>query len=254
MKPLVIPEFFSDKVSHGFFGRKGGVSSSVFESLNVTPYSGDDVELVRQNREIVRAQQKAKRLVTLKQTHSDLCLVASNILENESVVEGDALVTDQKGLALGVMTADCAPVLFEGKKPDGQTVIGAAHAGWGGAFRGICESTLDKMEELGCLRETIKSAIGPCIAQASYEVGQDFKRPFLEKDASSERFFVEKGDNLYFDLESYVAHRLREAGVRHINAVSQDTYRLEQDYFSFRRSTHKGEAEYGRQISVITII
>ena len=159
MKPLVIPEFFSDKVSHGFFGRKGGVSSSVFESLNVTPYSGDDVELVRQNREIVRAQQKAKRLVTLKQTHSDLCLVASNILENESVVEGDALVTDQKGLALGVMTADCAPVLFEGKKPDGQTVIGAAHAGWGGAFRGICESTLDKMEELGCLRETIKSAL-----------------------------------------------------------------------------------------------
>lgn len=254
MKPLVVPEFFSDKVRHGFYGRKGGVSGSVFESLNVTLYSGDDVELVRQNREIIKTQQKAGRLVTLKQIHSGLCLDASNVSENESAVEGDALATDQKGTALGVMTADCAPVLFEGKKKDGQAVIAAAHAGWGGAFRGVCENTLDKMVELGCIRETIKAAIGPCIAQESYEVGQDFKHRFLEGDARSGQFFLEKDNSSYFDLESYVVLRLKEAGVKHINAAGLDTYRLEQDYFSFRRSTHRGEAEYGRQISVITII
>ncbi|MDY0030197.1 MAG: peptidoglycan editing factor PgeF [Pseudobdellovibrionaceae bacterium] len=254
MKSLEIPEIFSERVAHGFFGKKGGVSKGVFESLNVTPYSGDDVELVHQNREIVRVSQKAKQLVTLKQIHSAICLDVTNVPKNDSVIEGDALVTDQKGVALGVMTADCAPVLLEGHKANGDMVIGAAHAGWGGALRGVCESTIDKMCGLGCVRETIKAAIGPCIGKTSYEVKDDFKRPFLDHDQHSSIFFVDKGESLYFDLEAYVSHRLQKAGICQVVGVGQDTYLLEQDYFSFRRSTHRGEPEYGRQISVITII
>ncbi|HOO51259.1 MAG TPA: polyphenol oxidase family protein [Alphaproteobacteria bacterium] len=253
MNPIRFPELFSGAVHHGFFTRQGGVSSGLFESLNVTPYSGDDIENVSENRTKVREHLKATRLITLKQTHSALCLDAATLTKDNSEIDGDALVTDQQSIAIGVMTADCAPVLFEGNKQDGTPVIGAAHAGWGGALKGICEATIDKMIELGADPLTIKAAIGPCIGVESYEVGENFINPFLEENVEATQFLIKKDGRPHFNLESYVEYRLKRRQIGSIQKASVDTYREENFFFSFRRATHRGEKEYGRQISAISI-
>lgn len=277
---LTFPDLFGPRVAHGFFGRQGGVSEGIFESLNVTLYSGDDVSHVKENRRRVMDALGGQTLLTLKQTHSMCCLLPSEAGATEDFPEGDALVTDQTDIVLGVMTADCAPILLQGQKLDGSPVIGATHAGWGGALKGVCESTVNRMVELGAEPDSIRAAIGPCIGVESYEVSPDFMEPFLEENSESHRFFVKspspsfprkrepfvaqdprlhgeskEGDSsLHFNLVSYVTHRLGRAGVRHITASHVDTYKEEQDYFSFRRATHRGEDQYGRQISAITII
>jgi len=165
------------------------------------------------------------------------------------------MVTDIPGLALGILTADCAPVLFYGQKKNGAPVIGASHAGWGGALKGVLENTIAKMLERGALKNTIHAAIGPCIALESYEVSKDFKAPFFRQDPFNERFFAPAQDkeHLKFDLSGYVMQRLRLSGISKIGNTAIDTYAHDTNYFSYRRSTHKNEADYGRQISVIAI-
>ena len=236
--------------AHGFFGREGGVSTGIFASLNCGPGSGDDLAAVQANRETVREALAAAHLVTLYQVHSAKAVIVNAPWEKGP--EADAMATATPGIALGILTADCAPVLFH----DAQAgVIGAAHGGWKGALSGVIDAALEAMESLGAVRERVSAAVGPCIAQANYEVGPEFHQRFVDADSSLGRFFAlaERAGHFRFDLEGYVVHRLREAGVGTVEGVFRDTYSHESEFFSFRRATHRGEASYGRQISAIVL-
>ncbi len=248
----------NDDISFGFYGRQGGVSGGIFSSLNCGPGSGDSLEAVFENRARVANDLHADEqdIVTPWQIHSNTCLEAQAIFPNgENRPKGDGLVTDKAGLPLGVLTADCAPVLFHGRKADRSPVIGAAHAGWGGALKGILESTIDGMMQLGAIPTTIRAAIGPCIGPKSYEVSAGFETPFLEEDPSAEHFFKAgaREGHLMFDLPGYVAARLARAGVRDVVMTDHDTYADVQGCFSYRRACHAGEPDYGRQLSAIVI-
>lgn len=236
---------------HGFFGRVGGVSSGLFESLNVGLGSSDDGAAVRENRaRAVAAVAPGAQLVTCRQVHSAHALVAEPWGDDDRP-EADALVTARPGLALGILTADCAPVLFHDPVAK---VIGAAHAGWKGAFGGVLESTVAAMERLGARRDHIRAAIGPCIARRSYEVGPEFVERLVTADPANAGFFVEgQGGRQHFDLEAYCLYRLSEAGVRQVEALSIDTCANAGSYFSYRRATLAGEADYGRQLSLIAL-
>jgi polyphenol oxidase len=239
-----------DGVPHGFLGRGGGVSVGIFTSLNVGLGSADDRSAVSENRQrAVDAVQPGGRLVTLHQVHSADAATVVTPFADDARPHADALVTDRPGLLLGVLTADCAPVLLA----DAQAgVVGAAHAGWKGAIGGVTDAVIVAMEGLGARRERIAAAIGPCIARPSYEVDEAFVRRFDEADPANERFFVAgRGDRWHFDLEAYVAARLASAGIGRIEALGLDTYADEARFFSFRRTTHRGETDYGRQIAMI---
>lgn len=236
---------------HGFLGRRGGVSAGVCAGLNVGAGSSDDPEAIEENRRrAVKAIMPGARLVTVYQVHSANC-VPAEAWSFADRPKADAIVTDRPGLLLGILTADCAPVLLADAEAG---VAGAAHAGWKGALAGVTDSTLEAMERLGARRERIAAAIGPCIARASYEVDDAFLRRFEEADPENERFFAAgRPGHHRFDLEAYVAHRLAAAGVLRIDALGLDTYADEARFFSFRRATHRGEPDYGRQISLIGI-
>lgn len=245
--PLLAP------VAHGFLGRRGGVSAGLHGGLNVGLGSDDEAEAVAENRRRARdAVLPGARLVTCYQIHSAEAVTILSAPQEDIRPHGDALVTDRPGLLLGILTADCAPVLFA----DAQAgVVGAAHAGWKGALGGITDATLLAMEALGAQRDRIAAAIGPCIARASYEVDAGFLRRFAEQAPENERFFADgtRADHYQFDLEAYVAHRLASAGVGRVAALGEDTYAQEERFFSFRRATHRAEPSYGRQISLIGI-
>ena len=239
-----------DGVAHGFLGRTGGVSTGLHAGLNVGIGSDDDAAAVAENRRLAsEAVLPGAALVTLYQIHSADCVTVRSPFEDRLRPRADALVTDRPGLALGILTADCAPVLLADKDAG---VIGAAHAGWKGAIGGVTDATILAMEALGAKRERITAAIGPCIARASYEVDDAFARRFEAHDPANERFFAEGRDGHFqFDLEAYVAHRLASAGIGRVAMLGLDTYADEARFFSFRRATHRGEPGYGRQISVI---
>lgn len=241
-------------VRYGFFGRQGGVSEGLYNSLNCGAGSDDGVLQVVENKESVREEIGASHLVTLHQVHSKRCVVVDAPIDG-APPEADAMVTDKAGIALGVLTADCAPVLFYGEKADGAPVVGAAHAGWGGAFRGVLGETVAQMTALGAEVLSIRAAVGPCIAQSSYEVSDAFAVPFVEEDEANERFFVagEKDGHLMFDLPAYCGFKLSKAGVMQVSMQGMDTYAQEDRFFSYRRATHRDEPDYGRQISVIAI-
>lgn len=238
-------------VRHGFLGRTGGVSQGVHASLNVGLGSDDVPEAVRENRRrAVAAVAPGARLVTLHQVHSATCLAAGDWAE-EARPQGDALVTDRPGLALGILTADCAPVLFADVEAG---VIGAAHAGWKGALAGVLEATVGAMEQLGADRTRIAVAIGPAIAPPSYEVGPEFAERFLEADAGNARFFAPgPSGRPHFDLAGYCAHRLVRAGVGLVEQLARDTCAEAGCFFSYRRATLAGEPDYGRQASLIAL-
>jgi hypothetical protein len=241
-------------IAHGFFGREGGVSQGIYASLNCGPGSKDDPAAVAENRRRVADALAANtRLVSLSQIHSAIVhtLPAWGSADGKRL-EGDGMVTATPGLGLGILTADCAPVLFADPKAG---VIGAAHAGWKGALGGVLEATLEAMEKLGALRMRISAAIGPAISQQNYEVGADFRDRFLELGAKHRRFFVpaDREGHYRFDLPGYVAHRLTQAGTGSVETLGICTYPAESGFFSFRRTTHAGEADYGRQISAITL-
>jgi YfiH family protein len=231
-----------DGVPHGFFGRGGGASDGIHAGLNVGLGSDDDGATVQANRAAALAA------VTPYQIHSATCFtVAAPFAERP---QADALVTDRPGLAIGVVTADCAPVLLADTAAN---VVGAAHAGWKGALGGVTDATVAAMVAQGARAERIVAAVGPCIARASYEVDDAFRRRFEDADAANERFFVDaRAGHHRFDLEGYVVHRLAAAGVTRVAALGLDTYADEARFFSYRRATHRGEPGYGRQIAIVT--
>jgi polyphenol oxidase len=239
-------------VRHGFVGRRGGVSGGIFASLNVGLGSSDDQALVRENRHrAVEAVAPGAALVTVHQVHSTIVVPVTGAVADADRAHADAMVTATPGLALGILTADCGPILLADAEAG---VIGAAHSGWKGALGDIAGATVAAMEALGARRDHIRAAIGPCIARASYEVDGGFRDRFLTDAASHDGFFVPgRGDRFQFDLEGFVAMRLANAGVRHVVALGIDTYPDAERWFSYRRTTHKAEPDYGRQMSLIAL-
>ncbi len=232
---------------HGFLGRRGGVSCGVVAGLNLGLGTGDAA--VAENRaRAVAAVLPGARLVTVYQVHSASCVVAGD-WSTADRPHADALVTNQPGTLLGILTADCAPVLLADRRAG---VVGAAHAGWKGAVAGVTDSTIAAMEALGAQRGDIVAAIGPCIAQPSYEVDSGFQQRLLGDDQANAQFFTAgRSDHWQFDLESYVAGRLEQAGIGMIERLGLDTYVDDARFFSFRRATHRAEPDYGRQMSLI---
>ncbi len=236
---------------HGFLGRTGGVSTGLYASLNAGLGSDDAPEAVVQNRaRALAAVAPGARLVTLHQVHSATAVDAGDWTD-EARPRADALVADRPGIALGILTADCAPVLFEDAAAQ---VIGAAHAGWKGAIGGVLEATVAAMERLGARADRIRAAVGPCIARRSYEVDNGFRQRFLSADPANERFFTDgRAGHAWFDLEGYCAHRLAGAGVGRVETLGTDTRSDPSRFFSYRRATLAGEPDYGRQLSLIAL-
>jgi YfiH family protein len=239
-----------DAVPHGFLGRRGGVSVGEIAGLNAGLGAGDDDQAVQRNRSLaIEAVLPGARLATVYQVHSPDCVAVSEPWPDAARPRADAMVTDRPGLVLGIVTADCAPVLLADRAAG---VVGAAHAGWKGAWGGVTDDTIAAMERLGARRERIAAAIGPCIAQSSYEVDAGFADRFHAADADSARFFVPgRAGHFQFDLEGFVAARLAAAGLQQVERMALDTYPDAARFYSFRRATHRGEANYGRQISLI---
>ena len=234
---------------HGFFTRKGGASSGIFAGLNCGLGSSDQTEVVAINRARVADAMEADHLITVHQTHSAIALPVTGPMA--PAPEADAMVTATPGLALGILTADCQPVLFADSAAG---VIGAAHAGWKGAKDGVLEATIDAMEALGARRAAIHATIGPCISQAAYEVGPEFYEGFTDDDPQTRRFFANgANDRMLFDLPAYGLARLRAAGIGHAEWCGHCTYGAPDRFYSFRRTTHLREADYGRLISVIRL-
>lgn len=239
-------------VAHAFCGRKGGVSTGVFASLNCGPGSGDDPALVAENRARALRCVDARDLVTLYQIHSAEAVVAAVPWTRETAPKADGMATNVRGLALGILTADCAPVLFADPHAG---VVGAAHAGWKGAFSGVIEATVERMIALGAQREHIFACVGPSISQENYEVGPEFFDRFVAADADDHEYFEPsaKPGHWRFDLVGYVLKRIANAGVTRDDDLDLCTYAREDDLFSFRRTTHRGEADYGRNLSLIAL-
>lgn len=240
-------------VRHGFLGRRGGVSTGVVAGLNVGLGSDDDPAAVRENRRrAVAAVVPGAQLVGVYQIHSAEVATLTEPWPDNARPRADALVTDRPGFALGIITADCAPVLLADVEAG---VIGAAHAGWKGALTGVTDATVAAMEALGARRDQVVAAIGPCIARASYEIDESFRTRFCADDGANDRFFSDgrRAGHAQFDLEAYVAHRLAAAGIERVEALGLDTYANEDLFFSFRRATHQHDADYGRQLSLIAL-
>jgi YfiH family protein len=242
-------------IAHGFFTRHGGVSTGVYESLNCGPGSNDsrDAVIENQRRALTSlAPDGSATLVRVYQVHSPDAVCVADDWDFGAPPKADAMATRIPELALGILTADCAPVLLADADAG---VIGAAHAGWRGALSGVVDSVAAAMEKLGANRSRIAAAVGPCIGQASYEVGDELRAQFLAEDAGSGRFFTtgERPAHWQFDLESYVVERLNRASIGNVTALGACTYARGEDFFSFRRMTHRGEPDNGRQISVILL-
>jgi hypothetical protein len=241
-------------ICHAFFTREGGVSGDLFESLNCGFGSGDAAEKVARNRSIAmeRLGFSPDRLVTCYQVHSTTVVTVEKPWPRDAAPQADGLVTGSSGIVLGVLAADCAPVLFEDAVA---RVIGAAHGGWRGALGGIVEATLDRMEALGAKRARIRAGIGPCIAQSSYEVGPEFSQQFLAHDAASAAYFAPalQAGYFMFDLGGYIERRLARAGVATVERATHDTVAEDRNFFSYRRACLRGEPSYGRALSAIAL-
>ena len=240
-------------ICHGFFGRNGGVSQALFESLNCSPFSGDDVDCIQENRDRIRSSLRATRLITNKQVHGSNVRLVDRTTDPSTVCEADGLVTSQPGIALGALGADCAPVLFADSIAG---VIGAAHAGWQGALAGITDAVIKEMCASGASEKSIVVAVGPAIQSQSYEVGDRFRENLLKQspvDAADCFFRHESTAQVHFDLPAYIALRLKAAGLENITVLSVDTYTNPSRYFSYRRACHNNEDNYGRQIGAICL-
>ncbi len=239
-------------LSHAFFGRPGGVSAGVYAGLNCGPGSGDEREKVMENRRRAMDALGGARLATVYQVHGAKAVTVTHPWDIGASPHADAMATNVPGVALGILTADCAPVLLADAAAG---VIGAAHAGWKGAIGGVTDSVIAEMEKLGAERGRIAAAIGPCIAQASYEVDAGFRDRFVAEAAANAGFFIasNRAGFFRFDLEGYVTLRLKRAGVSNVEPLSADTYPDADRFFSYRRATHRGEPDYGRDLSAIVL-
>ena len=250
---MVQSTLLAGNIRHGFFTRDGGVSAGIYAGLNCGIGSADDQELVAENRRRATAAvgTTPDDLVTPYQTHStDVAIITEKTPGQRP--DADALVTQMPGIALGIVTADCVPILFH--DPASGT-IAAVHAGWKGTLGGIINNTIDTMVALGAQAPSIRAAIGPCIAQASYEIGPEVHDAFTRIDASDGQFFTpsDREGHFQFDLGGVVAKRLAQAGLDKIDRLPHDTYAEEALFYSYRRATHRGESEYGRQLSAIVL-
>jgi len=255
MLKLQAENLISTNIAHGFLGRIGGASQGIYASLNCGPGSNDNPDDVTENRNrAVKALtgNSSAALVTCFQIHSADAVIVREAWQATENPRADAMVTGRSNIVLGILTADCAPVLLADREA---RIIGAAHVGWGGAFGGVIESVVAAMTKIGAQRERISAAIGPCIGQGAYEVGPEFEARFCATSASYSRFFEpsEKPDHWQFALEDFVALRLKEVGVQDIASLSACTYARESDFFSYRRATHRSEPDYGRQLSGISL-
>jgi len=246
---------FETGLAHAFFGRKGGVSGGIYSSLNCGPGSDDDRARVVENRR--RAMESlapaGAQLVTLYQVHGSAAVLVHEPWEIGRAPKADAMATNVPGIALGILTADCAPVVLADARA---RVIGAAHAGWKGALAGVIESAIGAMEWLGARRDRIGAAIGPCISQPSYEVGDELRAALEQAQSDSRRFFMasKRAGHWQFDLCGCVRAQLQRAGIENTSAAPACTYLLDSDFFSYRRATHRGESDYGRQLSAIVLL
>lgn len=251
---LTHPSFQYDKMGHGFFGRKGGVSENSFASLNCGMGSGDLLDNVYENHRRIANEFNldTSQLLFCKQIHSNKVVTVNETWERHLRPEADAMVTKLRHVALAVMSADCAPVLFYDQQAN---IIGAAHSGWRGAFGGVLDETIVAMEQLGASRQAIHVCIGPCVQQASYEVSQEFYDEFMQADNNNHAFFIasEKPEHYQFNLPRYAQHRLSQLGITHISILPNDTLSDEENFFSYRRRTLRDELQNGIQMSVITL-
>ncbi len=241
-------------VSHGFFTRQGGVSTGIYTALNGGLGSLDSASAVDQNRARIAAHLGTERLISVHQLHSNRAKVVSGPWPGARP-QADAMATDRPGVGLAVLTADCAPVLFADVQAG---VVGAAHAGWKGALHGVLGATVSAMIGLGAERDRITAVVGPTISQRAYEVGPEFVERFLDEDPEYARFFagganVGGGDRAMFDLPGYCLKRLREAGVGLAEWTGHCTYSDAARFFSYRRTCHRGEADYGRLVAAIAL-
>jgi YfiH family protein len=238
------------EVRHAFFSRNGGVSEGLYETNNCAFGSSDNAVRVAENRAACTSRLGMSTLATTQQEHTSKVIEVQGAWDTEAAPVADALVTREQGVALGILTADCAPVLLA----DGAAgVVAAAHAGWKGACGGILENTVEMMVKLSAKPERIAAVVGPCIAQISYEVGPEFAARFQEINSDFAHYFrnTKADGHTHFDLAKFAADRLRECGVRQVAIQGDDTCKNERQYFSYRRSILRGEPDYGRQLSAI---
>jgi hypothetical protein len=243
-----------NRIAHGFFTREGGISQGIYASLNCGLGSRDDATRVLENRSRVARHlgTDEARLVSVYQVHSAHPVTVSSPWDRDQAPKADAMVSATPGLAIGVLTADCAPVLLA---DDQAGVVAAAHAGWQGALAGVLEETVAQMEALGASRENISAAIGPAISADAYEVGDEFKDKFVATDAANAAYFSipDGAAKPHFDLPRFVFDRLSGLGLKQVAALNVCTYAEESRLFSYRRTVHRGEGDYGRQISAILL-
>ena len=250
--------FYSKKLSkeanikHCFFNRLGGKSKGIYKSLNCGSGSFDKKKYVNKNIVIAckKISKSYKKLILLNQIHSNKFFLIKNFKYPEKKLIGDALITDQKKIIIGILTADCAPVLIFDKK---LKIISAIHAGWKGAYKGIIQKVIKEFKKRGSESNNLIAAIGPCISQKNYEIQNDFKTKFLKQSKKNKLFFKNINNKTYFSLNKYLVSQLRKLGIKKIDIIDKDTYNKKNNFFSARRSLHKKQDDYGRNISLIMI-
>ena len=241
------------KINHGFFNRNGGRSNGIYKSLNCGPGSNDKKNKIKENIKIVRNKinKNAKNIFLVHQVHSTkFIFVDKNFKFDKKKIKADAIITNQTKLPIAVLTADCVPLLLCDNK---RKMVAAIHAGWKGAYKGIINKVINFMVKKGSKKNDITVAIGPCIAQISYNVKEDFKKKFLKKNKKNEIFFKKRQNMIFFDLPNYIKSQLRSIKITRIDMIKIDTYEKKNNFFSARRALRLKHADYGRNISIIMI-
>ncbi len=240
------------QIKHCFFNRLGGKSKGIYKSLNCGRGSLDNKKHINKNIVIAckKISRSYKKLILLNQIHSNKFFLIQNFKFSKKKLIGDALITDQKKIIIGILTADCAPVLIFDNK---LKIISAIHAGWKGAYKGIIQKVIKEFKKRGSESKNLIAAVGPCISQKNYEIQNDFKKKFLKQSKKNKFFFKKIKNKTYFSLNKYVVSQLKEFGVKKIDIIDQDTYNQKNNFFSARRSLHKNQDDYGRNISLIMI-
>ena len=240
------------QINHGFFNMKGGLSSGIYKSLNCGPGSNDKRAIVKKNLLIVKRKisKSSKNIFLLNQVHSNKFIYINSKFNIKKKYKADAIITDQKKLPIGILTADCVPILIFDKKTN---IIAAIHAGWKGAYKGIITKVINFLISKGCERTNIFASIGPCIAQKNYNVKQNFLRKFIKKDKKNRVFFKTRKNIIYFDLPNYVKSQLKFNKILNIDHINIDTFDYKNNFFSARRSLQHKHDDYGRNISIIMI-
>ena len=248
IKSKILNQF--KNIEHGFFDKKGGKSSGIYKSLNCGSGSFDKKINIKKNLKIVlnKIKYKKKNLILLNQIHSNKFYYLKKNLKKR--LKGDGILTNYRQLALGILTADCAPILFYDPK---KKLIGAAHAGWRGAYKKITKKIINFYLKNGSNLKDIYIVIGPCISQKNYEVKNDFKKKFVKQNLNNKKYFKSKANKIFFSLKDYLAGQLKEFGIKNIEIIKKDTFNVKNNFFSARRSLKNKNNDYGRNISIIMI-